>query len=591
MSFRRRFVGTERKTRSFSLAWFVNVTLLRSELRAIPVSEWSYDSINPLLRQAHRPRENAVVLSRTKELILAALTQTRGNVDACSDRSPVTTAIVASVLHEPERDDVLELLTLHLQRIQDDLESMKDDISRVLGVVIKRLRLDATLDDSTEREKRSSLNEPVVIPGPAPQTWMADLMLPTFSSLKQAFDLQVDALASIPDDEKDWHPNTNQQVLDLVHPSLYCCAFGVTQRVAADDAVATTTFATPAEQMHALLTTSSSSSALQTATAATTEGIRFQWLPSDVEVSSDGSSANFLTYINNLHPETHAPLYETLGEVFARFVPLFERVLSTLNQSTALDRWMHECDVTTMCPPQLLPPGLLYDAATEPTHTLLRGKTCQVIVKIAEIRLTPERPEYAGGSWHVEATNEERIIATGLCYAACENITESRLSFRVMVQEPDDEESTDLSTALELGLLNGGALMQSLGSVTAVEGRGVVFPNIFQHRVEPFRLADPTKPGVRRLLAFFLVDPSTRVPSTAVTPPQQQQWIERALEHQLRALELPRDVEQRVKRLANVGWRVEEAHARRLELMAERSPASANGIAANQTYTFSLCEH
>ena len=32
----------------------------------------------------------------------------------------------------------------------------------------------------------------------------------------------------------------------------------------------------------------------------------------------------------------------------------------------------------------------------------LRNKTVQVIVKLANIVLTPEKPEYAGGTWHVE---------------------------------------------------------------------------------------------------------------------------------------------------------------------------------------------
>ncbi|WP_411075936.1 DUF4246 family protein [Streptomyces sp. cmx-4-7] len=36
-----------------------------------------------------------------------------------------------------------------------------------------------------------------------------------------------------------------------------------------------------------------------------------------------------------------------------------------------------------------------------------------------------------------------------------------------------------------------------------------------RHRVGSFRLADPTRPGHRRFLAFFLVDPSRRIVSTS----------------------------------------------------------------------------
>jgi hypothetical protein len=45
-----------------------------------------------------------------------------------------------------------------------------------------------------------------------------------------------------------------------------------------------------------------------------------------------------------------------------------------------------------------------------------------------------------------------------------------------------------------------------------------------QHRVSPFKLIDPTKPGHRRFIALWLVDPNKRIISTANVPPQQQDW-------------------------------------------------------------------
>ena len=35
----------------------------------------------------------------------------------------------------------------------------------------------------------------------------------------------------------------------------------------------------------------------------------------------------------------------------------------------------------------------------------LRGKTLQVIVKLANIVLSPGQPSYEGGSWHIEGTS------------------------------------------------------------------------------------------------------------------------------------------------------------------------------------------
>lgn len=42
--------------------------------------------------------------------------------------------------------------------------------------------------------------------------------------------------------------------------------------------------------------------------------------------------------------------------------------------------------------------------------------------------------------------------------------------------------------------------------------------------MSPFRLADPTKPGHRRFIALWLVDPHNRILSTANVPPQRQDW-------------------------------------------------------------------
>ena len=40
--------------------------------------------------------------------------------------------------------------------------------------------------------------------------------------MKAALVNGVAVLEDVPDEEKDWHPGSNKQVLDLVHPSLYC---------------------------------------------------------------------------------------------------------------------------------------------------------------------------------------------------------------------------------------------------------------------------------------------------------------------------------------------------------------------------------
>jgi hypothetical protein len=67
-----------------------------------------------------------------------------------------------------------------------------------------------------------------------------------------------------------------------------------------------------------------------------------------------------------------------------------------------------------------------------------------------------------------------------------------------------------------------------LGSVVTSKGRALAFPNIYQHQVSSFQLADPTRPGYRKILALFLVDPvlnsRSPLPSTTTVPPQQAHW-------------------------------------------------------------------
>jgi hypothetical protein len=74
------------------------------------------------------------------------------------------------------------------------------------------------------------------------------------------------------------------------------------------------------------------------------------------------------------------------------------------------------------------------------------------------------------------------------------------------------------------GLNNWSDSIQDVGAIDTREGRLITFPNILQHQVQPFKLADPTKPGHRKILALFLVDPNFRIISTADVPCQRQDW-------------------------------------------------------------------
>lgn len=129
----------------------------------------------------------------------------------------------------------------------------------------------------------------------------------------------------------------------------------------------------------------------------------------------------------------------------------------------------------------------------------------------------------------VHLRQNEHICATALYYYYSENITESRLSFRQQSCQEDtyviEYEDGHYEWLSEIFCCeDGGPGVQKVGSVACAEGRLLTFPNILQHRVQPFRLADPTKKGERKIQALFLVDPNIRVISTANVPPQQKDW-------------------------------------------------------------------
>ncbi|MYW04941.1 DUF4246 domain-containing protein [Streptomyces sp. SID3343] len=363
--------------------------------------------------------------------------------------------------------------------------------------------------------------------------WQSDTLID--DRLGSRLRAAVRVLEQVPEAEQDWHPGSDGQVLDLLHPSLFCLVREVSGAP---------------ERAWQNPTTRYSRYEFSE---------RFQWLPTDVDVGDDGDVA-FRSYVNNLHPETHRELACVLPDVFARLRPLLENVLTDLrhprppriradpfgwydsepeypNKTSypddevyaeavrawegAQDDWWENRRPTVPDAPAFTPPALPDESA----RVDLRGRRLQVIVKLATIRLTPDKPEYPGGSWHVEGMLNERIVSTAIHYWDSENITESRLAFRAALDDPSYEQNDDNGLREVYGLEDEDALNQMLGSTSTPAGRCLAFPNILQHRVGSFRLADPTRPGHRKILAFFLVDPSEQIVSTSDVPPQQP-WFD-----------------------------------------------------------------
>lgn len=128
----------------------------------------------------------------------------------------------------------------------------------------------------------------------------------------------------MPADRKDWHPGSNDQVLNLVHPSLYPLVYGRTRVLPQGARVGLSDMFASWSQGEVATETSYDS----------TKGFgwskRFQWLPCEIEFSTnteDGSSVRIASYINNLHPAKHQGLYRTIEKIISLSIPLWNDVV------------------------------------------------------------------------------------------------------------------------------------------------------------------------------------------------------------------------------------------------------------------------
>lgn len=264
---------------------------------------------------------------------------------------------------------------------------------------------------------------------------------------KIALQLGVAKLEAVPDNQKDWHPGSDGKVLDVVHPSLLPLMYG-TSRFLGENKVA--------------LETCSAYCALgETVPVQANEdedlyaySLKHQWLPCDVSVDSAGGAA-ITSYINNLHPDSNKDLYAAIEKVISNAIPMWKMaVRSTL--------YRHERPRVTV-----LGDGYDHKAATKRTeeqretadtndgdsddlyvdpytdefvvvpepetyvhrerksteenastfNQTFSDDKLQIVVKLANIHLTPEAPTYDGGSWHIE------VRCPGSAVSSCGKLT------------------------------------------------------------------------------------------------------------------------------------------------------------------------
>jgi hypothetical protein len=309
-------------------------------------------------------------------------------------------------------------------------------------------------------------------------------------------DLKNRFLSNLKDYERrkgaiDYHPGSNNQMIDIIHPSLYCYVKGITP-----------------------ISGSNSEELLEASDS-------FQWIPSDFNVIRDASgkpiNTEIKSYINNLDKSNPAniPLYEDISEIFTTMIPGFEKILNNLKNSDKIQSIQGKNDT--------IPEIQLND--------------CKVIVKIANATVNSENPIFNEGSWHMEGIETEKIIATGIYYYDVKNIQKSYLRFRTTLS-PDDIYSLNYPQncheyvhyhygmkLLDLNGMDGASTTISLGRIETKENLSLFFPNFLQHRVSKIELKDGETEGNRGILVFFLINPFESdivVSAENVNPPQQE---------------------------------------------------------------------
>jgi hypothetical protein len=488
--------------------------------------------------------------------------------------------------------------------------------------------------------------------------------------------------------DPDWHPGSKDQVLNLVHPSLYPLVYGQTKVLTSHQTSLTEPFRVDGasevtDGAQELAEMKPDRSLMHWVDERDVWSTKFQWLPCDVGfVGETGTEVAIKSYVNNLHPIQHKGMYDVLRSLISKSIALWNRML--MREYGYMDhrvdateaqfdpaypsydewptRWM-ECDENCdkwnaemieklkkyheqnpinplwkdphpfdECPPgpdelenlivngpqnwqdhspwhlvydrwlrsrRLVHPmpGLRYEewkAGWTPEFGSVqldkefRDRGLQVIAKLSSIELTPDKSKYEGGNWHLEGMHNERIVATSIYYYDVENVTTARISFRQsaglddydMNYEQGDHAPFAHIFGIESGWADQADGIQELGSVATREGRLLAFPNTLHHRVEPFELDDKSKPGHRRFLVLWLIDPHFRVLSTANVPPQQKEWWDEA--------GVSPDSTNDCRPVQNL-MKLDEAKKHRLELMKERTRLNHEVEMGVEVYHF--CEH
>lgn len=262
----------------------------------------------------------------------------------------------------------------------------------------------------------------------------------------------------------DYHPGSDNKVLDIVHPSLYPLIQSTAQKGTLDF------WNRPYEKS------------------------KYQWLPSEFKIDKDGK-CKIESYINNL-PITETLLYENIEKLFDIVLPEFENIWSYSNTFEFYNGdWLKKPANN----------GVIKKIE-------LRNRNLQVITKIVKISL--KNKEDLLGAWHVEGMSHENIVATATYTLEQDDNFDASIYFKRMYSY-DEVDSISQSMPQypppELSKLLHTTLVP-LGKVKINENSLIIFPNSHVHKID-MKTTSKSEQS-RTIIVFWLINPNIRITST-----------------------------------------------------------------------------
>lgn len=249
----------------------------------------------------------------------------------------------------------------------------------------------------------------------------------------------------------DWHPGSNEQVRDIIHPSVKCYVKNRTvlkeQKIFED--------------------------------SDDSENLRYQWLPAEVEINEN--KCKFTSSINNLDEEKYPNLKPCIERMFETFLKRLENVLhrsfsnGNFQVIVKIGSIHLDQDKKEYLGGSWHVEGMPYERIVATCINYLD------VNNITKSFLEFRKPVYI---------DEESV-------------------------EYDQGDSKYTKHHYGIKNHHDGVMNRYLGLIKCSKGSSVVFPNTLQHRVKPFNLVEGENSGSRIIIAFFVIDPDNKIISTA----------------------------------------------------------------------------